>query len=121
MLDPEGLVYVETPDAMNYKNFNASPFQEFNHEHINHFSMRCLKNLLILNNFNTIADGSKIISSAQNKPYPAIYLVAKNCRDKPASSLSLVPDNELIHSIEEYIEDSEKDDLNIWQKNKPDT
>ena len=34
ILDPDGLIYIETPDAMNYKNFITSPFQEFNHEHI---------------------------------------------------------------------------------------
>lgn len=36
---PGGYVYVETPDASRYAEFLAAPFQDFNTEHINHFSL----------------------------------------------------------------------------------
>ena len=40
------LIYVEVPDASRYAAFAWSPFQDFNSEHINHFSLASLDNLL---------------------------------------------------------------------------
>ncbi len=106
ILGPDGLLYVETPDAMNYRNYNSSPFQEFNQEHINHFSIRCLQNLLSINNFKPLTELSKIILSAKDKPYPTIFIFAEKAIVKPPSTISIIPDVELIQSIREYVSDS---------------
>ena len=51
ILKRNGKVYVECPDAESYCTNIHSPFQEFNTEHINHFSVSSLKNLFINNGF----------------------------------------------------------------------
>ena len=41
---PGGYLYLETPDATRYEDYLYAPFQEFNTEHLNHFSPQSLKN-----------------------------------------------------------------------------
>ena len=43
LLAPGGYLYLETPDATRYDDYLYAPFQEFNTEHINHFSARALE------------------------------------------------------------------------------
>lgn len=45
LLNPGGWVYIEVPDATRYEQFLIAPFQDFNTEHINHFSDVSLANL----------------------------------------------------------------------------
>ncbi len=72
-LSETGVVYVEVPDASRYGEFAWSPFQDFNTEHINHFSLGTLANLLRHCGFQPFASGAKDILSAPGMPYPAIY------------------------------------------------
>lgn len=71
-----GLVYVEVPDASRYAQFAWSPFQDFNSEHINHFSLATLTNLLRQCGLRRQHAGAKDILSAPGMPYPAIYAFA---------------------------------------------
>lgn len=75
MLDPAGsqLVYVETPDAARYVDFLYAPFQDFNTEHINHFSKTSLSNALELAGFETLLIGEKDLSINAVMRYPAAY------------------------------------------------
>ena len=67
------LLYVEVPDASRYADFAWSPFQDFNSEHINHFSLISLDNLLRQCGFRPLRLAAKEILSAPDMPYPAIY------------------------------------------------
>lgn len=75
-LSGRGLLYVEVPDASRYAQFAWSPFQDFNSEHINHFSLPTLTNLLRRCGFRRAHAGAKDILSAPGMPYPAIYAFA---------------------------------------------
>ena len=74
-LDPagRGLVYIETPDATRYVDFLYAPFQEFNTEHINHFSETSLVNALELAGFETLHTGQKVLAASADMGYPAVY------------------------------------------------
>jgi SAM-dependent methyltransferase len=74
-LDPagRGLVYIETPDATRYVDFLYAPFQEFNTEHINHFSETSLVNALELAGFETLYTGQKVLAASAEMGYPAVY------------------------------------------------
>jgi hypothetical protein len=74
---PGAWLYVETPDATRYEEYNFAPFQDFNTEHINHFSLIALRNLLRRAGFKPSGQGGKIIYSAPGKPYPAIYVFGR--------------------------------------------
>jgi 2-polyprenyl-3-methyl-5-hydroxy-6-metoxy-1,4-benzoquinol methylase len=76
-MNPGAWLYVETPDATRYKDHLTSPFQDFNTEHINHFSPASMANLLGQCGFTSSSQGQKTILSAPNMPYPALYVFAE--------------------------------------------
>ncbi len=45
LLRPGGLIYVEVPDASRYLDPYVSPYEDFNTEHVNHFSAPTLRTL----------------------------------------------------------------------------
>jgi SAM-dependent methyltransferase len=56
-----GVVYIEVPDALRYLEQSTSPFQDFNVEHINHFSLGSLTNLMQSFGFTLAETGQKVI------------------------------------------------------------
>jgi len=77
LLNPGGWVYIEVPDATRYEQFLVAPFQDFNTEHINHFSMASLANLFRTCGFIPEVGGTKEIFSAKDMPYPALFWFAR--------------------------------------------
>jgi SAM-dependent methyltransferase len=98
--NPAGVLYAEVPDAARYQDFIFAPFQDFNTEHINHFSLASLGNLMRASDFTVIRDGAKLIESSPNMPYPAIYVFA---RYTPEAHEPLVTDTLLRERIQNYI------------------
>ena len=72
-----GVAYVEVPDATRYAECLVAPFQDFNVEHINHFSPTSLANALEGNGFVVEQVGQKTISASATAPYPAVYAIAR--------------------------------------------
>lgn len=77
LLNPGGWIYIEVPDASRYEEFLVSPFQDFNTEHINHFSSAGLANLCRACGFAPESGGAKEIFSAKDMPYPAVFWFAR--------------------------------------------
>ena len=98
-LSPGAWLYIEVPDAPRYKEFLCSPFQDFNTEHINHFSVRALANLVGLHGFFVEHSGQKEIFAAKNIPYPATFVFAR----KTEESQPLVPDRDLEAKLRDYV------------------
>jgi len=101
-LKPTGVVFIETPDASRYVDYNYAPFQDFNTEHINHFSLACLENLMHLLSFEILQGGKKDLQASLEMQYPAIYGFWKQV-ERPRV---LVKDVDLRKKIELYIEQS---------------
>jgi SAM-dependent methyltransferase len=99
-LAPGGVLYVEVPDASRYAEFAWSPFQDFNSEHINHFSLVSLANLLRQCGYRPERSASKTILSAPGMPYPAISWFAV-LNDGPAHPIE--PDPQLKYRLQEYV------------------
>jgi SAM-dependent methyltransferase len=96
-----GCIYVEVPDASRYAEFVFAPFQDFNTEHINHFSLSCLRNALHKNGFQSIQQGIKTLETSPNMPYPAAFIFA---RLSPLPiNLDIKPDQDLRNKINAYI------------------
>ena len=53
VLSPQGIVYVEVPDALTFADWSNAPFQDFSTEHINFFSPVSLGNLMARHGFVT--------------------------------------------------------------------
>jgi len=101
-LAADASIYVEVPDAARYADFVDAPFQDFNTEHINHFSMTSLKSYLRANAFEPLEWGERVIAASANKPYPAIFCFAKRSEEKA----KIVKDIELKNEIQRYISKS---------------
>lgn len=102
LLRPGGLAYVEVPDATRYDQFLYAPFQDFNTEHINHFSPISLNNALLRGGFTCLAGGAKTLPIGPEMFYPAAYgMFRAEASPNPAVNLEL--DAALQAAIENYI------------------
>ena len=105
LLKPGGCLYVETPDASRYAGHVAAPFQEFNTEHINHFSIQGMHHLLGVCGFTPEISGGKDLPSEGGAPYPALFVFARRVEIVEVGP-RLIRDQELRGKIIQYIEDS---------------
>lgn len=105
-LKPNGIVYIETPDAARYVNFIYAPLQDFNTEHINHFSLTCLENLMCARNFVLMDGGAKDLVAGVDMFYPAVFGFWKKADNFTAALLK--KDECLRLKIEEYIAHSKQ-------------
>ncbi|MCL4529159.1 MAG: class I SAM-dependent methyltransferase [Chloroflexi bacterium] len=102
-LKSDGVIYLETPDATRYVDFLYAPLQDFNTEHINHFSLKCLTNLMGEYDFALINGGSKTLAIGSELFYPAIYGFWKQ---NGANEYNLTKDENLRNEVEKYIQRS---------------
>lgn len=100
-MNPGAWLYVETPDATRYTDCLTSPFQDFNTEHINHFSPVSMMNLLGQCGFIPVSHARKTILSAPNMPYPALFFFADLAPSQ--SPAAIARDGELEPALREYI------------------
>lgn len=99
-----GVVYVEVPDATRYHECLVAPFQDFNVEHINHFSPTSLENALRRGGFRVDQVGRKTIEASPGVPYPAVWALAR--ATPTVGDSAIVQDEETGPAIREYIEAS---------------
>jgi SAM-dependent methyltransferase len=104
LLAPGGYIYIETPDATRYDDYLYAPFQEFNTEHINHFSARALENAARRFGFQPITVEQKVIQTAEDTLYPAVFGLFRDCGGTAAERV--VCDQELPSAIAAYIRHS---------------
>jgi SAM-dependent methyltransferase len=97
-----GLLYVEVPDATRYDQYLFVPFQDFNTEHINHFSLMCLENLMVAWGFDPVTAGSLLLQAGPDMPYPAIYGIWRKTH-KQGGFNKIVEDKHLVDAISSYI------------------
>jgi 2-polyprenyl-3-methyl-5-hydroxy-6-metoxy-1,4-benzoquinol methylase len=105
ILKPNGFIYIECPNAMLYKEIIHAPFQEFNTEHINHFTEESFKNFFGCNNYNCKDVGNRVIQIASGEDYNAVYgIFQKNSVD---IKYDILFDSNILDSINEYLLKSE--------------
>jgi len=113
LLAPGGYLYLETPDATRYDDYLYAPFQEFNTEHINHFSARALDNTARHFGFQPILVEQKVIQTAEDTLYPAVFGLFRD-HGKTTDEQAVVCDQELPQRIADYIRHSagQMEDIN---------
>ena len=105
LLVPGGHLYVETPDASRYADFLSVPFQEFNTEHINHFSARALKNTARRFGFSSVLVAQKLLQISADTQYPAVFGMFRDLGLAWRES-DVIADPDLPKKIEAYIRGS---------------
>jgi hypothetical protein len=101
ILTPEGWLYVEVPDAARYGECLIAPFQDFNLEHINHFSADSLRNLLHTHGWKAVHAGVKTLELPRGLRYPAVFAFAR-----PASPVRADPDLSTRDALTDYVAQS---------------
>ena len=101
-LNPNGLVYIEVPDASRYADYVFAPFQDFNTEHINHFSRLCLDHVMSLHGFRAIGGGERLLRPSAHTFTPALYGIYR----WTGEDIDLARDTQLKPAIQLYIERS---------------
>jgi SAM-dependent methyltransferase len=105
LLAPGGYLYLETPDAARYVDYLYAPFQEFNTEHINHFSARTLENTARRFGFEPVFVEQKVIQTAEDTLYPAVFGLFRD-GGGAAGEPTVVCDQDLPSRIAAYIRHS---------------
>lgn len=77
LLNEDGLLYIETPDAMNYSALTFVPFYFFDSEHINHFEQHAFGNLAHLSGYTIVEATSKTIPVKGGQRYPAVHALLR--------------------------------------------
>jgi ubiquinone/menaquinone biosynthesis C-methylase UbiE len=95
-------VYLEVPDAMRYADHVYAPFQDFNTEHINHFSSRSLDNAMESRGYASAGGGERLLHSSPCTYTPAFYRVYH----WTGASAAVNPDLALKPAILRYIDRS---------------
>lgn len=97
----DGWLYVEVPDARRYGACLIAPFQDFNLEHINHFSIDSLTSFLNVAGWKVADSGEKTLQLPGGNSYPAVFAFAR--RDHPGSA---EVDRLTRSSLEDYVQRS---------------
>jgi 2-polyprenyl-3-methyl-5-hydroxy-6-metoxy-1,4-benzoquinol methylase len=105
LIVPGGYIYLETPDASRYVDYLSSPFQEFNSEHINHFSTRALKNTARRFGFSAVRVEQKLLQISDGIEYPAVFGIFRDL-GIAAKSSDVIRDPDLPAKIEAYLQAS---------------
>ena len=103
---PGGAVYIEVPDAEHYADHLVAPFQDFNTEHINHFSLGLLERFMATQGFETITSGHKIVMCSAVDTYPTIYGLWRRVEVADGAEPDLANDDALDAGVSRYIEAS---------------
>lgn len=105
LLADGGSVYIEVPDARHYASHLVAPFNDFNTEHINHFSLPTLRRLMLDHGFDEAASGEKIIMCSPSHTYPAVWAIFRPSTG-PVEAPARTPDEELLRGVREYVDAS---------------
>jgi len=109
LLNDQGLLFIEVPDAERFDLYISSPFQQFSIEHINYFSRYSIRNLLSKFSF-------KIIEIQQNEARlnliidPDIFVLSEKTDE---NNFKIIKDDTSKLHIRNYITQSSKIDLKI--------
>ena len=105
ILNEDGIIYLECPDANSYNKVIHSPNQEFNTEHINHFDSSDYYNLAFILDVEYIDSGSISFSTETNNEYFASFGVLRK-RKVDHSNDKFRRDSTTDHAIKDYLKSS---------------
>jgi len=108
LLRDGGKVYIEVPDAAPYADYIYAPFQDFNTEHINHFSQVCLDNAMARHAFVVTGGGERLLNSSPQTFTPSVYGIYSRNSTEP----EIHPDRDLKFAVLRYIERSSA----LWEQ-----
>jgi 2-polyprenyl-3-methyl-5-hydroxy-6-metoxy-1,4-benzoquinol methylase len=107
-LGPDGVLYLEVPDAAGYGSHFVVPYYYFDGEHINHFDERSLRNLAARFGLEVLDAASKDVTLSDGLLYPAVWAAMRRSAD--GSTGEIVRDDAARGSVEELLRTSREHD-----------
>lgn len=105
LCSPDGKILLEVPDAVRYADFLHSPFQDFNTEHINHFSIESLCNLMQQFGMKLFSEQRVEISGPSGLQLPCLIGVFERVKAGPIRS-PWISNDSFRQSIQRYVNGS---------------
>jgi SAM-dependent methyltransferase len=99
---PAGRIFLEVPDAAAYPDYIYAPFQDFNTEHINHFSTASLDNLLAQFGFSRCLEERFLMDVTATIGSPSLELAYER-RERTDSTDGWKIDADFRRRMEQYI------------------
>lgn len=113
LLTPNGIIYIEVPDASHYHNHFVVPFYYFDCEHINHFDKDALRNLFESHGMKLVSNNVREIKASETTLYPVVSAIFKATGQSSAVTRSTA----VLDSINQYLELSrQKSDFSEIEK-----
>ncbi|MGA7521611.1 MAG: class I SAM-dependent methyltransferase [Acidobacteriaceae bacterium] len=107
LCSPGGRILLEVPDAVRYADFLHSPFQDFNTEHINHFSCESLSNLMRQFGFTLFRQESIEITGPSGLRLATLLAVFEQIQEQPIQGPWAV-NPAFRESLQRYVDGSRK-------------
>ncbi len=105
LLKPNGRVFIEVPDVLQFVRYATAPFQQLSVEHINFFSSCSLSNLMLRNGFGLVSVSQAVHELGHNTMDPTVVGVFQ--RDDVGPPGPLCTDNDQgVTALQEYLEQS---------------
>ena len=101
LLAPDGKLYIEVPDVLQFTSSLDAPFQEFSIEHINYFSSKSLLNLMGTCGFSEVS--STQIAYEQTDFHTGYVLRMVFEKERGNRSLIILPDRTSMPALKKYI------------------
>jgi len=99
LLGPDGVVYIEVPDAARYLDPFIAPFEDFNSEHVNHFSESTLAALARRRGFETVWSTAMEEDVAEGVPAAVVAVAWRRARRSTAGPARVTRDVALVESL----------------------
>ena len=74
-----GRIFMEVPDAAGYADYLHAPFQDINTEHINHFSIASLRNLMAQFGFTPVLEKPVLVTGPSGLVFPGLEVGFERC------------------------------------------
>lgn len=100
-LRPHGMVYIAVPDMEGYLDNYYGAFNAIDFEHINHFSVDSLREMVLRHDYEILEIGRSVRQVSENVSYPEVWVLAKNNINKKEEKN--YKDSNIINSIFEYL------------------
>ncbi len=113
LLSPEGILFIEVPDASRFMDCQDAPFQQFSNEHIDFFSSTSLNNLLAINGWKNIICEQNNHAQSDTTIMPVITAIYQ--KELNSKEANLIKDTETMNKLTQYIEICQSIDSKINQ------
>jgi 2-polyprenyl-3-methyl-5-hydroxy-6-metoxy-1,4-benzoquinol methylase len=100
-----GRILLDVPDAIRYADFLHSPFQDFNTEHINHFSSESLRNLMEQFGFMLLREEHVEVRGPSGLDFPVLIAIFERVQKQPIRG-QWAFDDSFCQSIHRYVKES---------------